>query len=198
MDNLDHAAIGQRIKMLRKKKGLSQTELAQMLGKSLRTVQKYETGEIEVSISVINQIAEILETSSTYLFGYESGTTQIKSLSDVMDFLFKLENVAGIDFHIDVKKPPRSKEWLCSISFDGKSAAEFNADMCLFLEQWQQEREDVQSFASTLEAYKKWKDTTLAYYAANTVETVEPQELDPDERIRKRNEFLENAYKKTE
>ena len=198
MDNLDHAAIGQRIKMLRKKKGLSQTELAQMLGKSLRTVQKYETGEIEVSISVINQIAEILETSSTYLFGYESGTTQIKSLSDVMDFLFKLENVAGIDFNIDVKKPPRSKEWSCSISFDGKSAAEFNADMCLFLEQWQQEREDVQSFASTLEAYKKWKDTTLAYYAANTVETVEPQELDPDERIRKRNEFLENAYKKTE
>ena len=198
MDNLDHAAIGQRIKMLRKKKGLSQTELAQMLGKSLRTVQKYETGEIEVSISVINQIAEILETSSTYLFGYESGTTQIKSLSDVMDFLFKLENVAGIDFRIDVKKPPRSKEWSCSISFDGKSAAEFNADMCLFLEQWQQEREDVQSFASTLEAYKKWKDTTLAYYAANTVETVEPQELDPDERIRKRNEFLENAYKKTE
>ena len=198
MDNLDHAAIGQRIKMLRKKKGLSQTELAQMLGKSLRTVQKYETGEIEVSIAVINQIAEILETSSTYLFGYESGTTQIKSLSDVMEFLFKLENVAGIDFHIDVKKPPRSKEWSCSISFDGKSAAEFNADMCLFLEQWQQEREDVQSFASTLEAYKKWKDTTLAYYAANTVETVEPQELDPDERIRKRNEFLENAYKKTE
>ena len=198
MDNLDHAAIGQRIKMLRKKKGLSQTELAQMLGKSLRTVQKYETGEIEVSISVINQIAEILETSSTYLFGYESGTMQIKSLSDVMDFLFKLENVAGIDFHIDVKKPPRSKEWSCSISFDGKSAAEFNVDMCLFLEQWQQEREDVQSFASTLEAYKKWKDTTLAYYAANTVETVEPQELDPDERIRKRNEFLENAYKKTE
>ena len=198
MDNLDHAAIGQRIKMLRKKKGLSQTELAQMLGKSLRTVQKYETGEIEVSISVINQIAEILETSSTHLFGYESGTTQIKSLSDVMDFLFKLENVAGIDFHIDIKKPPRSKEWSCSISFDGKSAAEFNADMCLFLEQWQQEREDVQSFASTLEAYKKWKDTTLAYYAANTVETVEPQELDPDERIRKRNEFLENAYKKTE
>ena len=198
MDNLDHAAIGQRIKMLRKKKGLSQTELAQMLGKSLRTVQKYETGEIEVSISVTNQIAEILETSSTYLFGYESGTTQIKSLSDVMDFLFKLENVAGIDFHIDVKKPPRSKEWSCSISFDGKSAAEFNVDMCLFLEQWQQEREDVQSFASTLEAYKKWKDTTLAYYAANTVETVEPQELDPNERIRKRNEFLENAYKKTE
>ena len=198
MDNFDYPAIGQRIKQLRKRKGLNQTELAQMLKKSLRTVQKYETGEIEVSIAVVNQIADLLDTTSTYILGYESSTTQIRTLADVMDFLFKLETVEGIDFKINVQKPPRSKQWECSISFDGKSTAEFNADMCLFLEQWQQEREDVQSFASTLEAYKKWKDTTLAYYAANTVETVEPQELDPDERIRKRNEFLENAYKKTE
>ena len=198
MDNLDHAAIGQRIKMLRKKKGLSQTELAQMLGKSLRTVQKYETGEIEVSISVINQIAEILETSSTYLFGYESGTTQIKSLSDVMDFLFKLENVAGIDFHIDVKKPPRSKEWSCSISFDGKSAAEFNADMCLFLEQWEDERSELRAYNSTQAAYKRWKEQTLAYYAANAVKCTEPEELDRDERIAKRTEFLEKEYGKSE
>ena len=198
MDNFDYPAIGQRIKQLRKRKGLNQTELAQMLKKSLRTVQKYETGEIEVSIAVVNQIADLLDTTSTYILGYESSTTQIRTLADVMDFLFKLETVEGIDFKINVQKPPRSKQWECSVSFDGKSTAEFNADMCLFLEQWQQEREDVQSFASTLEAYKKWKDTTLAYYAANTVETVEPQELDPDERIRKRNEFLENAYKKTE
>ena len=40
MDNFDYPAIGQRIKQLRKRKGLNQTELAQMLKKSLRTVQK--------------------------------------------------------------------------------------------------------------------------------------------------------------
>ena len=56
MDNFDYPAIGQRIKQLRKRKGLNQTELAQMLKKSLRTVQKYETGEIEVSIAVVNQL----------------------------------------------------------------------------------------------------------------------------------------------
>ena len=39
MDNFDYPAIGQRIKQLRKRKGLNQTELAQMLKKSLRTVQ---------------------------------------------------------------------------------------------------------------------------------------------------------------
>ena len=137
MDNFDYPAIGQRIKQLRKRKGLNQTELAQMLKKSLRTVQKYETGEIEVSIAVVNQIADLLDTTSTYILGYESSTTQIRTLADVMDFLFKLETVEGIDFKINVQKPPRSKQWECSVSFDGKSTAEFNADMCLFLEQWE-------------------------------------------------------------
>lgn len=136
MDNFDYPAIGQRIKQLRKRKGLNQTELAQMLKKSLRTVQKYETGEIEVSSAVVNQIADLLDTTSTYILGYESSTAQIRTLADVMDFLFKLETVEGIDFKINVQKPPRSKQWECSISFDGKSTAEFNADMCLFLEQW--------------------------------------------------------------
>ena len=110
MDNFDYPAIGQRIKQLRKRKGLNQTELAQMLKKSLRTVQKYETGEIEVSIAVVNQIADLLDTTSTYILGYESSTMQIRTLADVMDFLFKLETVDGIDFKINVQKPPRSKE----------------------------------------------------------------------------------------
>ena len=130
MDNFDYPAIGQRIKQLRKRKGLNQSELAQMLKKSLRTVQKYETGEIEVSIAVVNQIADLLDTTSTYILGYESSTTQIRTLADVMDFLFKLETVEGIDFKINVQKPPRSKQWECSVSFDGKSTAEFNADAC--------------------------------------------------------------------
>lgn len=198
MDNFDYPAIGQRIKTLRKRKGLNQTELAQQLKKSLRTVQKYETGEIEVSISVVNQIADILDTTSTYILGYESSTTQIKTLADVMDFLFKLETVEDIDFKIDVQKPPRSKQWECSITFDGKSMADFNADMCLFLEQWEEERKELRSFASTQKAYKKWQEQTLAYYAANAVECIEPEELDPETRIQKRNEYLEKAYSSTE
>ena len=34
-----------------------------------RQVQKYETGEIEVSIAVVNQIADLLDTTSTYILG---------------------------------------------------------------------------------------------------------------------------------
>ncbi len=193
MNNFDYSAIGQRIKMLRKRKGLNQTELAQLLNKSLRTIQKYETGEIEVSIAVINQIADILETTSTYILGYESGTATIKNLSDVMDFLFKLETITGLDFKINVEKPPRSEGWSCSISFDGKSMADFNADMCLFLEQWKEELDDLHSYASTAAAYKKWQEQTLAYYAANAVQCTEAEDLSPEEQLRKRKEFLENA-----
>ena len=198
MDNFDYPAIGQRIKQLRKRKGLNQTELAQMLKKSLRTVQKYETGEIEVSIAVVNQIADLLDSTPTYILGYESSTTQIRTLSDVMDFLFKLETVEGIDFKIDVQKPPRRKQWECSISFDGKSMAEFNADMCLFLEQWEDERSELRAYNSTQAAYKRWKEQTLAYYSANAVKCTEPEELGRDERIAKRTEFLEKEYGKNE
>ena len=45
------AEIGERIKAARKAAHLSQTELAQRLDKTMRTVQKYESGEIEPSIA---------------------------------------------------------------------------------------------------------------------------------------------------
>lgn len=194
MDNLDYPAIGKRIKTLRKRNGLNQTELAQKLNKSLRTVQKYETGEIEVSIAVVNQIADILGTTSTCILGYETSNAPIRSLADVMDFLFKLETVTGIDFKVDVHKPPRNKQWECAISFDGKSSADFNADMCLFLEQWEEQREEFRSFASTQAAYRKWQEQTLAYYAATPVTCEEPAELDEETRLAKRNQFLEETY----
>ena len=46
--------------------------------------------------------------------------------------------------------------------------------------------------------YKRWKEQTLAYYAANAVKCTEPEELDRDERIAKRTEFLEKEYGKSE
>jgi len=192
MAQLDYKEIGQRIKILRKRKGLNQTELASIMGKSLRTIQKYETGEIEVSISVVNQLAEVLECTPTYILGYETNRPPIQSLSDIMGFLFQLEQVMDISFDIEVAKPPRSSDWKCSISFNGKAAADYNADICLFLEDWQGQRADLQTYSSTQAAYQKWQEQTLAYYAANSVETGQPEELSEEERIAKRNEYLKN------
>lgn len=40
-----------------------------IISKSLRTVQKYENGEIEINISTANDIARILDVSASYILG---------------------------------------------------------------------------------------------------------------------------------
>ena len=195
MDNLDYSAIGQRIKALRKRKGYNQQELADIIGKLLRTVQKYESGEIEVSIAVVNQLAEVLETTPTFILGYDTDIAPIRSLADVMNFLFHMEQISGLGFSIDVQKPPRSKEWQCAITFNGKAAdAEHNADMCLFLENWEEQRDDLRTYGSTQARYRKWKEKTLAYYAASPVECVEPEDLDPAVQAERRKAYLDSLY----
>ena len=191
MNSTDNAEIGLRIRTLRKRKGYNQQELADILGKSLRTVQKYESGEIEVSIAVANQLAEALDTTPTFLFGYETEITPIRSLADVLNFLFHIEQVSGLEFGIDVKKPPRSKEWQCAITFNGKAAdADFNTDLCLFLENWEEQRDNLRTYGITQEQYREWKNKTLAYYASTAVEIAEPEELDPEERLKRRIAYL--------
>ncbi len=201
MDNQLYVEIGKRIKVLRKMRGLNQTELAARLQKSLRTLQKYEMGEIEVSIAIIHQIAGILETTPTYLLGYETDTPPIRNLANVMDFFFKFETVKGIDFQLEVRRPPKFAQWECLLTFDGKNkSADFNADMCLFLEEWRDRREDVRTYACSQSNYQEWQEKTRSYYSAVSVECEEPEELDPDVRMQKRKEFMtewmENTTKK--
>ena len=177
MDEVNTSTIGERIKLLRKRKGISQGRLAALLGKSIRTVQKYETGEIEVSQFVASQLAKVLDTTPTYLLGYETSNTSLVTLADVMDYFFKLEEIAELDFQIEVKKPPRNDGWFCSITFNGKDQAKFNADMCLFLENWADERK---RRVHHKEEYEQWQKDTLAYYAANPVsEKPEPESSIP-------------------
>lgn len=165
------------------------------LGKSLRTIQKYESGEIEVSIGVINDIAKVLDTTSTYLIGYQAEAKTITNMADVMQFLFHLDQLNELGFSIDVKHPPNHDGWECSITFNGKdTTASENADMCLFLEAFNEKREEYASYAQTAQAYQNWKDKTLAYYANTTLSEKEVEELTEDERIKKRNALLDEQF----
>lgn len=198
MSKHDYTQVGQRIKILRKRKGMNQSELAAALDKSLRTIQKYETGEIEVSIAIVNQLAELLDSTPTYILGYESNREPIRGLADVLDFLFKLENVKELGFRIDVRRPPHYDQWECSITFDGKGKELHNSDLCLVLEQWENEREDVRTYAHSQKRYRKWKDQTLAYYSGNQMTYEEPEELDPEVRMQKRKEYLQHIFDEQE
>lgn len=70
-NSLDGKSIGLRIRALRIERGLTQTEFAKSLGKALRTVQKYESGEIELTIATVNEIAHNFGVSAAYLLGSE-------------------------------------------------------------------------------------------------------------------------------
>ena len=86
--------IGNRIKQARKAQHLSQTELANRLGKTMRTVQKYESGEIEPSIGILNEIANILNISPAELIGYQKKNITLDTLSDVLYVLNELKSGA--------------------------------------------------------------------------------------------------------
>ena len=81
-ENVQNNQIGLRIRAARKEKGINQSELASLLGKSLRTIQKYESGEIEVSIAMINEISKVLGCESTFLIGYDSERKPLANLAE--------------------------------------------------------------------------------------------------------------------
>lgn len=64
--------IGERIKKLRKEKGLSVDYIAEKLGKNRATVYRYESSEIEnLPYPILVPLADILGTTPMYLMGCE-------------------------------------------------------------------------------------------------------------------------------
>ena len=61
--NLDMNKVGNQISMLRKTKGLTQNELGERLGVSFQAVSKWERGESLPEVSILIDLANILETS---------------------------------------------------------------------------------------------------------------------------------------
>ncbi|MBP3636777.1 MAG: helix-turn-helix transcriptional regulator [Clostridia bacterium] len=126
--------IGSRIRDARKAKGMSQTALAKHLNKTLRSVQKYETGEVEVSIAQLDIIADILGVSSKYLLGFNDRLVEVKSLEDVLYFIHDLSKKEELRFKIISKHPQFDGEWSTSIVFDATDdTGEHNRDIVSML-----------------------------------------------------------------
>ncbi len=64
---LDPVTIGQRIRTLRKQKGLSQAELGELIGSDAGRVSRYEAGRITPSADALIRIAETFDTSLDHL-----------------------------------------------------------------------------------------------------------------------------------
>ncbi|MDO4189185.1 MAG: helix-turn-helix transcriptional regulator [Lachnospiraceae bacterium] len=131
-------AIGEKIRIARKAKGMNQKQLGDAIGKSIRAVQMYEKGETDLNITLLESLSSVLDINLADLVG-KSKSENLVALSDVIEFLINLSKVKNLHFEVDVKKPPMDEEWECSIVFKGKDPAENNTDMCLALETFKNE-----------------------------------------------------------
>ncbi|MGN0727188.1 MAG: helix-turn-helix domain-containing protein, partial [Anaerovoracaceae bacterium] len=74
---LTNKDFGIKIAELRKKKGLTQTQLAEMLNISNKTVSRWETGEGYPEITLLSPLAKALGvTTDELLAEHEEGTSQ--------------------------------------------------------------------------------------------------------------------------
>ena len=191
----DKTELGMRIRAARKAAHLSQTELAEILGKTMRTIQKYESGEIELSVAMTNEIARVLECESSYLMGYDTNKKPLSNLSDILQFFFKLDRVKDLNFEIEIKRPPNYDGWQCSVNFNGKDKeSPLNQDICLFLEQLEKQRESFRVYQTRFDEFLEWQDKTLAYHSSVPLEEKEIEEISDEERIRRFQEIMNERY----
>lgn len=72
MDNM----IGNKIKSLRKQRGMTQEELGNKIGVTKATINKYETGVVvNLRRPVIEQLARALDTTPAYLMGWTDNSS---------------------------------------------------------------------------------------------------------------------------
>ncbi|MCG5246842.1 helix-turn-helix domain-containing protein [Methylorubrum extorquens] len=78
--------VGQRIKMLRKSKGISQTALGRALGVTFQQIQKYENGVNRVGASRLSEVGRALEVPVSTFFE-EGGALLDQDQREVFDLL---------------------------------------------------------------------------------------------------------------
>ena len=188
MDNLQ-SLIGERIAKQRKQLRISQTELAEQLGKSLRTVQKYESGEIDMSVSVLEQIADILKMPINYLIHIK-----LETLADVYAYLFELDRKKELKFDIDFIKGPESVR-KAILSFD-LNAAEFNPSFYNMMEKFQTQRDSLETYWIDYNMYRDWEEKELQKNTSHFLSDKEYEILDHATRMKLFNEiYMERTGK---
>lgn len=83
----------QRIKDLRKRHKMSQTELSKFVNVSQATVTAWETGKAEPSSSALNKLADFFDVSADYILG----RTNIKNNSRKMTIDEAMDTIMSAD-----------------------------------------------------------------------------------------------------
>lgn len=89
--------IGDRIRQLREQLGLTQEEVGNKIGVTKATVNRYETGEIDIKRTIAIKLADVLNSTPSYIMGWEPDPSSEEShKSPVSSFLAKKKVIADI------------------------------------------------------------------------------------------------------
>ena len=176
MDIPSPQEIGKNIQKHRRAQKITQKEFAKRLGKSERTIQKYESGEIIMKLDVVKEVANELNIPFQELL-YPAGidnaakepikqstSYEFHTMSDVINALFAITELTDFSFELTNTKPPESPEWTAGIKVNGKGNGKYDADFCLFMENWIAKKNMLQTGKISKEKFDSWKSDMLAYY----------------------------------
>lgn len=93
------SALGFRLKILRKEKGLSQIELAKRLKVHLSQVAKYETSYTVPSIEILKKYADYFDISIDFLAYGESKELQKRTRIADTELLYLFQKANGLNKH---------------------------------------------------------------------------------------------------
>ena len=84
---MDYFKIGQRIRKIRKARGLSQEELSERIGISTTHMSHIETGNTKLSLPVFVALAETLEVRAEDLLYDSANTDRVSSVDTILAML---------------------------------------------------------------------------------------------------------------
>ena len=96
---INNKEFGKTITFLRTQKGITQTELGERLGVSFQAVSKWERGETYPDISILTDLADVLETTTDYLLRSGESTLSFKgkiNVSDMIDGINSLKTMGEL------------------------------------------------------------------------------------------------------
>ncbi len=68
---------GERLRQIRRERGLTQKQFAEKIGSTERGIQHYERGDREPAFRVILAILDNIDVDANYLFGRSDNSTRV-------------------------------------------------------------------------------------------------------------------------
>ena len=85
-------SISENIKQMRKLTDMTQEDLGEKIGVSLKTIQRWEKNERTPNVSIIPKLAEVLQTTVTNLMGIDNPEDNVQKETNDKLFLENSEN----------------------------------------------------------------------------------------------------------